>query len=85
MSDCAEQYYGAWVAVFESTPKNCYVPGMLTKRGDESSMSVLLKRKTELLPYSGLFSRWKIFTNFADWPQFANIFSLKLYRCMVIY
>ena len=28
--------------------KNCYVPGMLTKRGDESSMSVLLKRKTEL-------------------------------------
>ena len=37
------------------------------------------------LPYSGLFSRGKIFTNFANWPQFANIFPLKLYRCMVIY
>ena len=31
------------------------------------------------IPYSGLFSRGKIFTNFADWPQFANIFPLKLY------
>ena len=37
------------------------------------------------LPYSRLFSRGKIFTNFADWSQFANIFPLKLYGCMVIY
>ena len=32
-----------------------------------------------ILPYSGLFSRGKIFTNFM------NIFTLKLYRCMIIY
>ena len=36
-------------------------------------------------PYSGLFSRGKIFTNFADWPQSENIFPLKLYRCTCMY
>ena len=34
------------------------------------------------IPYSGLFSRGNIFV---DCLLFANIFPLKLYRCMVIY
>ena len=37
------------------------------------------------IPYSGLFSRGEIFANFADCSLFANIFLLKIYRCMVIY
>ena len=49
------------------------------------SMIAILVIVCMFIPYSGIFSRGKIFTNFADWPQFANIFPLKLYRCMVIY
>ena len=59
MSDCAEQYYGTWVEAFEGTPKNCCVSGMLTKRGDESLMSALQKRKTELLSIIIYVFCWK--------------------------
>ena len=47
MSDCAEQYYVAWVETFKGTPKNCCVSGVLTKHGDESLMSALATEKED--------------------------------------
>lgn len=45
MTDCAEQYYAAWIEVFDGTPKNYFAFGKLIKHGEENLMNLSLLRK----------------------------------------